>query len=182
MCAKNHADISDDIAEIFFDTNHAIKLKITWFLSLLFFFVASAATATASLLTNQFMLETWFISLESNYEQYHERERESEWDRVIYTIRTSTFWLILWLALTYEEYSQRVVEQSLIALYDASVVWQRKKIANADNNTHSAFSINWKIVKLFIASRKNVQKEFNVKFRNIVAENRKSERERGKFY
>jgi hypothetical protein len=43
------------------------------------------------------------------------------------------------------------------------------KIASDDNNSHSIFSISWKMVKLFIASMKKVQNELSVKLRKIVA-------------
>lgn len=62
-----------------------------------------------------------------------------------------------------------------MALDVASVEQHKVKIASDDNNSHSAFSIKWKIVKLFVASMKNAQNEFSVKLRKIVAEMNRNE-------
>lgn len=56
-----------------------------------------------------------------------------------------------------------------MALYEASVVEHKVKIASNDNNSHSIFSISWKMVKLFMATMKKVQNELSVKLRKIVA-------------
>jgi hypothetical protein len=45
------------------------------------------------------------------------------------------------------------VAQSVIALFVVSVEMHKEKIPNADRNIQFAFSISWKIVKLFIVSK-----------------------------
>lgn len=60
------------------------------------------------------------------------------------------------------------VAPSLIALFVDSVDEHKEKTPNADNNTQCAFSISWKIVKVFSASMKKQQNAFNVKNRKIV--------------
>lgn len=65
------------------------------------------------------------------------------------------------------------VAQSEIALFVDSVDEHKEKMPNADSSTQCAFSISWKIVKVFIASRKKVQNAFNVKNKKIVPEKNK---------
>jgi hypothetical protein len=81
-------------------------------------------------------------------------------------------------ATSCEKWKQRSIEHSLMALYSDSVVKQTANIAVVDNNSHSNFSISWKIVKLFTDSMKKMLNEFNVKFRKIVTETSKKGRER----
>lgn len=65
------------------------------------------------------------------------------------------------------------VAQSLIALFADSVDEHSENTPNAASNTQCTFSIRWKIVKLFVASMKNVQNAFSVKNRKIVPANLK---------
>lgn len=69
---------------------------------------------------------------------------------------------------SYEYVEFRRVAQSVMALFVDWVDEHKEKMPNADSNTQCAFSISWKIVKVFIVSIKNVQNAFNVKNKKIV--------------
>lgn len=58
--------------------------------------------------------------------------------------------------------------QSLIALLVDSVDEHSANTLSAASNTQCTFSIRWKIVKLFVASMKNVPNAFSVKNRKIT--------------
>lgn len=105
-------------------------------------------------------VKIWFI------EKISEGENESIEDSVK---RTSTWWLMFSPAsCEYIEFKR--VAQSVIALFVDSVDEHKEKIPNAESSTQCAFSISWKIVKVFTASRKKVQNAFNVKNRKNVPE------------
>lgn len=67
-----------------------------------------------------------------------------------------------------ENIAFKSVAQSLIALFVDSVEQHNEKMPNADNSTQCAFSISWKIVKVFSVNMKKVQNAFKVKQTKIV--------------
>lgn len=104
----------------------------------------------------------WVWKNDSLYvDDEREERKSSHWNH------TSTLWLMFSKA-SCEYIVLKRVAPSLIALFVDSVDEHKEKTPNADNNTQCAFSISWKIVKVFSASMKKQQNAFNVKNRKIV--------------
>lgn len=118
--------------------------------------------------TNDWLWMMIFVKIISIWHKWDQRKKKIYWK--LFASNEFLYTSILWLMLkaSYESVELKRDVQSLIALFVESVEKHKEKTPNAESNTQCAFSISWKIVKLFSASRKKVQNAFSEKYKKRI--------------